>query len=125
MRVALVIDDLATFRRAVGRLLRRMGFVVVEAVDGEAGLAELAVRPDVDLVMVDGRLPGMTGFEAIAHLRRDPRFQHTKVLMASALDDEVAADLAIVAGADGFLGKPFTEAALAAQIDHVGLARVA
>lgn len=125
MRVALVIDDMATFRRAVSRLLRRMGFMVVEACDGEAGLAELAVRPHVDLVMVDGRMPGMTGFELIGHLRRDPRFRDTKVLMASALDDTVAADLALVAGADAYLAKPFTESALAAKIDGVGLARVA
>ena len=125
MRVALVIDDLQTFRRAVARLLRRMGFVVIEAVDGRSGLAELAVRPDVDLILVDGRLPDMSGFDVIGHIRRDPRFRDTKVVMASALDDEVAADLATLAGADGFLCKPFTEAALGAKIHHVGLPRVA
>jgi len=123
MTQVLVIDDQATFRRAVSRILRRIGYVVHEAADGESGLAELAARPGMDLMLVDCRMPGISGLEVIAQLRRDRRIWNTKVIMVTALDDDVASELALMAGADAFLSKPFTEPALVALLDQVGLPR--
>ena len=118
---AIVIDDQSTFRRAVVRLLRRYDFAIQEAADGATGLRELATRPDVDLVMVDWRMPDMGGLEVVTKIRSDRRFARTKVMMVTALDDGVAEDIAMVAGAHAFLNKPFTERALLAQLEHLGL----
>ena len=118
---AIVIDDQSTFRRAVVRILRRYDFAIHEAADGALGLRELSARPDAELVMVDWRMPDMGGLEVVTKIRSDRRFARTKVMMVTALDDGVAEDLAMVAGADGFLIKPFTERALIAQLEHVGL----
>jgi CheY-like chemotaxis protein len=123
MKHVLVIDDAATFRRGVARMLRRMGFVVQEAGDGAAGVAELAARPSPDLVMVDCCMPGMTGLEVIAHIRRDRAFDATRLLLVTGLEDGVAGELALMAGADAVLLKPFREAALLAQLDVFGLMR--
>jgi|JI10StandDraft_1071094.scaffolds.fasta_scaffold22886_6 CheY-like chemotaxis protein len=123
MTNVLVIDDQATFRRAITRLLRRSGLVVLEAADGESGLAVAVAQPAIALVMVDCKMPGISGFEVITSLRRDRRFDRTKIVMVTGLEDDVAAELAIVAGADGCLTKPFTEAALIAQLDRVGVHR--
>lgn len=123
MTNVLVIDDQATFRRAITRLLRRSGLVVIEAGDGESGLALAVAQPSIALVMVDCKMPGISGFEVITSLRRDRRFDRTKIVMVTGLEDDVATELAIVAGADGCLTKPFTEAALIAQLDRVGVHR--
>ena len=121
MMQALVIDDQAIVRRAFARMLSRLGFAVHEADDGLAGLGALAARPDLQLVMVDCRMPGISGIEVIAQIRRERRYQRTKVMMVTGLDDPIAGELALVAGADGVLIKPFGERELRAQLDHVGL----
>ena len=121
MMQALVIDDQAIVRRVFARMLRRLGFAVHEADDGLAGLGALAARPDLQLVMVDCRMPGISGIEVIAQIRRERRYQRTRVMMVTGLDDPIAGELALVAGADGVLIKPFGERELRAQLDHVGL----
>ncbi len=121
MMQALVIDDQAIVRRAFARMLGRLGFAVLEADDGLTGLGALAARPDLALVMVDCRMPGISGIEVIAQIRRDRRYQRTKIMMVSGLDDPIAGELALVAGADGVLIKPFGERELRAHLDHVGL----
>ena len=122
MMQALVIDDQAIVRRAVARMLRRLGFAVHEAGDGVAGLGELNARPDIELVTVDCRMPGISGIDVIAQIRRERRYQRTKVMLVTGLDDPIAGELALVAGADGVLVKPFGERELVAQLAHVGLA---
>jgi CheY-like chemotaxis protein len=121
MMQAIVIDDQGTFRWAVSRILRRYAFAIHEAADGEAGLAELAARPDADLVMVDWRMPGIGGLEVVMRIRSDRRFARARVVMVTGLDDGASEDIAMVAGAHGFLVKPFTERALVAQLDALGL----
>lgn len=123
MMQALVIDDEPLVRRAVARMLRRQGFDVDEAVDGAAGLGALVTHPGVELVMVDCQMPGLSGIDVIAQIRRDARYQRVKVMMVTGLDDPRAGDLAMVAGADGVLVKPFREPELIAQLDQFGLAR--
>ena len=68
MRV-LVIDDEDSARRAIAQGLRAAGAEVLEAADGEAGLAS-ALGGGVDLVVLDLRLPGMDGETVLATLRR-------------------------------------------------------
>jgi len=67
-RRLLVIDDDASYRRAIGWLLRKLGHTVAEAESGSAGLALLRQQP-VDLVMTDLNMPGLTGW-AVARLAK-------------------------------------------------------
>ncbi|HVV86298.1 MAG TPA: response regulator [Kofleriaceae bacterium] len=122
MKQALVIDDAAMFRRAVHRMLRRVGLGVEEAADGRAGFAALSQRP-VDVALVDCLMPGLSGLELIAQVRRDRRFDGVKLVLVTGLEDGNAAELALLAGADGYLVKPFNEAALVEQLDGLGLVR--
>ena len=72
----LVVDDEPVLCALVARMLRNVGYVVVTACDGEAGLLLAAGKTDsFDLVVTDSRLPGMSGRELVQRLR-----EHSPVL---------------------------------------------
>jgi CheY-like chemotaxis protein len=104
----LIVDDMPETRRLMRRVLERAGFVVTEAETGEAGLA--AIRRDrPEAVVLDLRLPGMSGFDVAAAVRADsdPRIASTPILACSASVQEEVRREALDAGCDAFEGKPF------------------
>ncbi len=111
----LLIDDEDTFRRAVGRTLAKLGYAVLEAADGKAGLSLFEADPArVDLVIVDMAMPGLGGpevFAAIHRVRAD-----VPVLVCSGYPDGEGIRALIEAGACGVLPKPFDLSALATTV---------
>jgi CheY-like chemotaxis protein len=104
----LVVDDMPETRRLMRRVLERARFSVVEAATGEAGLA--AIRQDgLDAVVLDLRLPGISGFEVARAVRADPdpRVAATPILACSASVQAEVRREALDAGCDAFEGKPF------------------
>jgi CheY-like chemotaxis protein len=104
----LVVDDMPETRRLMRRVLERARFSVVEAATGEAGLA--AIRRDgPDAVVLDLRLPGISGFEVARAVRADPdpRVAATPILACSASVQAEVRREALDAGCDAFEGKPF------------------
>jgi two-component system, OmpR family, response regulator len=111
-RVLIVEDDLRLGRTLV-RGLREAGFTVEVAPSGEAALGALTERP-ADVVMLDVVLPGIDGFETCRRLRETD--SSTPVVMLSArgrVADRVAG---LEAGADDYLGKPFSFVELVARL---------
>ncbi len=105
-RRALVVDDEPLVRRTVARMLRRLGFEATEAEDGAAALAELERSSDFALATLDWRMPGLAGIQLVERIRSDPRHAHTRLLMVTGVEDVVAVEAALLAGADGYLVKP-------------------
>jgi CheY-like chemotaxis protein len=106
--LVLVVDDVPDTRRLMRRILERAGLAVVEAGTGEAAL-EAIERQRPALVVLDLRLPGMTGFDVARWVRAHPDqdISRTKLLACSAsIQPEVQRE-ALDAGADAFEGKPF------------------
>ena len=104
----LVVDDMPETRRLMRRVLERARFSVAEATTGEAGLA--AIRRDgPDAVVLDLRLPGISGFDVARAIRsdRDPRIAATPILACSASVQPEVRREALDAGCDAFEGKPF------------------
>ncbi|SDL70315.1 two-component system, NarL family, sensor histidine kinase BarA [Modicisalibacter muralis] len=118
----LVVDDVASNRLLIGELLARQGIASVLAESGEQALA-LADDEAVDLVMMDIRMPGMSGVETLRRLRRlDGAWAHCPIvaLTAHALEDEARALLD--AGMQQVLTKPIDEHDLARVLeDYLGL----
>ncbi len=104
LRVALLVDDNALFRRFLRDVLSGRGFRVLEAADGEDGL-RLALERRPGVILVDGRIPGLDGFEVCRRLRQHTLTAHTPVLFLSGWDDYVARAAGMQAGADDFLSK--------------------
>jgi DNA-binding response OmpR family regulator len=109
----LVIEDEAGIARFVRQGLEQAGYQVQLAADGDQGL-RMALRDDVDLVVLDLGLPGLPGEEVLRRLRRRRPSVPVIVLTAKdAVEDRVAN---LDAGADDYLVKPFSFSELLARI---------
>jgi DNA-binding response OmpR family regulator len=102
----LVIDDSATIVAVLGKMLRQNGYEVLKAGDAETGI-EIATTELPDLIFLDIVLPGMNGFAALRHLRRNPDLQRTPIIMISGNLQATEQYYAQRIGADDFMKKPF------------------
>lgn len=111
-RVVVVEDDAET-REFVARALREDGCEVRTA--GRAEAARILLREDEgDLLVLDVALPGASGLELCAELRREGR--DVPILMLTARSDVTSRVAGLEAGADDYLGKPFALAELKARV---------
>jgi twitching motility two-component system response regulator PilH len=122
----LVIDDSATILAALGRMLRQNHYDVLDASDAERGL-QLAKAHEPAIIFLDIVMPGMSGFEALRQLRRDPQTSSIPIIMMSG--NELATEQFYVQriGADDFMKKPFSRgevfSRIARLLDEEGLVR--
>ncbi|NJO72877.1 MAG: response regulator [Leptolyngbyaceae cyanobacterium RM1_406_9] len=117
----LVIEDRWENRNLLVRMLRQVGFEVLEANDGQEGVV-LWQNWEPHLVLMDMRMPIMDGYEATRRIKAHPRGQSTVVIAitASAFDEERAKIMAT--GCDDFVRKPIREALLLGKIaQHLGV----
>jgi DNA-binding response OmpR family regulator len=113
MQKILVIDDDESLRETIGVMLEREGFTPILASDGKSGFEKaLTLKPQ--LLLVDLRLPGMSGVDVCKQLRAD-RIQ-TPIIILSAVGDEVDKVLLLEIGADDYVVKPFGTRELLARI---------
>src|SRR3954469_25681770 len=109
---ALVVDDAAEFRELVAMLLRREGFVVETAADGQDAItAARSFAPDV--IVLDLGLPGTDGVEVCRQLRT---FTDAYVVMVTGRQEEVDKLIGLSVGADDYVTKPFSARELVARI---------
>jgi two-component system phosphate regulon response regulator PhoB len=114
----LVVEDDADIQEMLAIRLRRAGYGVTVASDAQGGLAAARrVRPDV--VLLDVLLPGMSGLELCRRIRRDERLSGIGIVVASASVGESHVAAALAAGADEFVAKPFSLAALLGRVRAV------
>ena len=113
--LVMVVDDSLTIRRITGRLLSRAGYEVIEARDGVDAVEKLrGALPQV--LLLDIEMPRMDGFELTRHVRGDPRLRHIPIIVISSRTAEKHRRYAVELGVNLFLGKPFHEDELLAQI---------
>jgi DNA-binding response OmpR family regulator len=108
----LVIEDDAPVRSMLRLLLEDEGYEVVEAADGEQGLASFEARCP-DLMLVDLRLPGMHGFDVCRVVRQT---SDVPIIVLTAQVDSHDVVAGLEAGADDYVTKPFVPKELAARI---------
>jgi DNA-binding response OmpR family regulator len=108
----LLVDDDAELASLLSEFLRREGFTVEAAHEGNRGL-EKALQPGIDLVVLDVMLPGIDGFEILKRLRQKSK---VPVLMLTARGEDVDRIVGLELGADDYLAKPFNPRELAARI---------
>ena len=111
----LVVDDNASNRDLLSRRLQRQGHTVLQAEDGAHALA-LVEKEALDLILLDLMMPGISGYDVLALLKRDPRFRDIPVIMISALSELDSIVRCIEAGADDYITKPFDPTLLRARV---------
>lgn len=112
MRI-LVVEDSARLQRTLGAALRKSGYAVDLAGDGDEGLW-LAQENDYDVIVLDIMLPKRDGLEILAALRKQKRATH--VLLLTARDTVANRVQGLRAGADDYLVKPFALDELLARV---------
>ena len=116
MQTILLIDDDENVRETIGVMLEQEGFASLMEGDGKAGF-ERAMLAKPDLLLVDLRLPGMTGVEICKKLRASGA--PMPIIVLSAAGDEVDKVLLLEIGADDYIVKPFGYRELLARIRAV------
>ncbi|PIE21054.1 MAG: DNA-binding response regulator [Arachnia propionica] len=111
----LIIEDEESYREALEFMLRREGFEVAAASDGDQGLAEYD-KSGADLVLLDLMMPGMPGTEVCRRLRARG---NVAIIMLTARDSEVDIVVGLELGADDYVTKPFSHRELVARIRAV------
>src|SRR5271154_940965 len=113
MQKILVIDDDECLRDMIGVMLERESYMPLYAADGKGGYEKaLALKPN--LLLVDLRLPEMSGFDVCRQLRKAN--VQTPIIVLSAIDDEIDKVLLLEVGADDYMVKPFGSRELLARI---------
>lgn len=114
-RRILVVDDEPDITGLVAYHLARAGYRVITAPGGPEALRSVREeRPD--LVVLDLMLPGMTGFDVLAELRRRDETKDLGVIVLTARRDEADRIKGLTLGADDYLPKPFSFAELSARL---------
>jgi phosphate regulon transcriptional regulator PhoB len=114
----LVVDDEADLIELVAYNLKKEGFSVDSALDGEAAL-ELLKKNKYDLAILDLMLPKLQGMEICRIIRNDPKLSSMPIIMLTAKSGEVDKVLGLEMGADDYLTKPFSPKELIARIKAV------
>jgi two-component system chemotaxis response regulator CheY len=106
----LIVDDSSVMRKIVERSLRQAGLdplVVYEAGNGAEGLDMLKAKP-VDLILSDINMPSMDGLEFLRQIKAQNLAPGVPVVMITTESSEEHVKQAILAGARGYIRKPFT-----------------
>ena len=115
----LLVDDEDDLRLVLSLRLKKIGYEVFEAVDGQEAL-DLARSKIPDLIVLDVFLPVMNGDEVAAILKKDTNLKHIPIILISA-DSGTLERRAQESGADGYLAKIFESQAMASMIQkHLG-----
>jgi len=121
-RTVLIVDDSRAMRLVMARYLRELGYEVLEAANGRAALSQLEAQAESpDVALVDWNMPQMNGLEFVQAMRREPRWSEVRVMMVTSETDCERIEVALCAGADEYLMKPFTLEILSEKLAVLGL----
>ncbi len=115
MTQVLIVEDEVSFSDALSFMLRKEGFEVVVAADGNSGL-EIFLRQGADIVLLDVMLPGISGTEVCRRLRQVSK---VPIIMLTAKDSEIDKVVGLELGADDYVTKPFSSRELVARVRAV------
>ena len=115
-RLVMIVDDSVTVRKVTSRLLERQGYDIVTAKDGVDAIEQLEnVRPD--LMLLDIEMPRMDGFEVTNLVRHHDIHRDLPIIMITSRTGEKHRERAFSLGVTHYMGKPFQEAELLANIE--------
>lgn len=118
MTEILVVDDDWMSREVMEAQLQLAGYEVRVANRGDRAL-QMAFEHPPDLVVLDVRMDGMTGYDVCAQLKSHAATRLTPVMIVTALESDDDMERAIDTGADDFMSKPFTSLMLLTRVKNL------
>ncbi len=117
-RKVLIADDEPNIVTALEFLLKRAGYDVRCATNGDEALA-LVETYAPDLVLIDIMMPGKSGYEVCQRMRERPEWRHIKIVIVTAKGREAEVSKGLSLGADLYVTKPFSTQELISAIDRL------
>ncbi len=118
---ALIIDDSRSMRSILGRILRELGYEIIEAENGREALDCLKNEQKLDLALVDWNMPIMDGLEFIRAVRDNDEWRGLLMMMVTTEADPAQVVRALSAGADEYLMKPFSKESIQDKLAILGI----
>jgi len=118
-RHLLLAEDEPHIRRILTTLLEDVGFEVTAHANGSKALEALQGPLPFDLILLDLMMPGASGLEVLAALRRLPHRRSTPTVILSAKGEDVDRNEALALGAVDFITKPFSPKRFLARVDQI------
>ena len=119
---ALVVDDSKAMRAILRRILRELGYEVLEAGDGREGLECLRKFGAADLALVDWNMPEMNGYEFVRAVRAEHIYDGVLLMMVTTETEMEKVVRALAAGANEYVMKPFTQEVILEKLRIFGMA---
>lgn len=118
MRDILIAEDEASIRDFIVINLRRSGYKVIEAANGEEAIQKYNENiNDIDVVILDIMMPGVDGLEVCKYIRN--KSKRVGIVMLTAKTQEMDKITGLMLGADDYVTKPFSPSELIARIDAI------
>ena len=102
----LVVDDDAELRQMVMAHLSQMHCELLEAPDGDAGLS-MIISQQPDLILLDVRMPGLSGWEVAKYVREHEEYNHIGLIMVTGIGENLNDLTPPLYGADEYIHRPF------------------
>ncbi|HGJ5898135.1 phosphate regulon transcriptional regulator PhoB [Arsenophonus apicola] len=118
VRRILVVEDETAIREMICFILEQNGFQTVEADDYDSAIAQL-IEPYPALILLDWMIPGGSGIQLIAHIKRDQLTRNIPIMMLTARGEEADRVRGLEIGADDYLTKPFSPKELIARVNAI------
>jgi DNA-binding response OmpR family regulator len=114
----LIVDDEPNIVLSLQFLMKKTGFEVRTAKDGEEAMAEIS-RAAPDLVLLDVMMPKIDGFSICKQIRANPEWQDMRIIMLTARGRDVEREKGLALGADDYITKPFSTKDAIARVEAV------
>jgi CheY-like chemotaxis protein len=118
MAKILIAEDERDIRELITFTLRYAGHEVTQAANGEEALA-LAKQTTPELILMDVRMPKMTGYEACRHIKADDALKNIPVIFLSAKGQEAEIQTGLEVGASDYILKPFAPDQLIKRVSEI------
>jgi len=114
----LVVDDEPFILRSLSFVLRKEGFRVLEARDGEEAMEQIREHQP-SIVFLDVMMPKKNGYEVCQEIKSDPDLQSTYVIMLTAKGQETDRDKGLSLGANEYMTKPFSPSKITERVREI------
>jgi two-component system chemotaxis response regulator CheY len=115
----LLVDDSPSMRQIIRATLSRAGYQTIEANDGSEALERLQTQPEIALALIDVNMPRLDGIALVRALRSKPETRFIPILMLTTESRKERREEARLAGATGWVMKPFTPDAMLAVVQRL------
>ena len=118
---AMVIDDSRAIRLILGKMLKELGFEVIDAENGAVAMERLKTSEKLDIALVDWNMPEMNGYEFVCAVRKDDAYKDLPLMMVTTETEMSQVVKALEAGANEYVMKPFTKEMITEKLTLMGV----